>query len=293
MKRENHEELKVTVDSIRVHASDGYEITSLRYRAHADASARVVIAPATGVPQRFYARFAKFLALQGFEVWSVDYRGIGLSKPATLKGFNADFVDWAQRDFRAVVDAIPDDLPLLHVGHSIGCHILGMSEVAHRFSASWMFACGTGWSGWMKPLERVKVNVLWNVAMPLMVAWKGYLNWSLVGMGDDLPLGVYKQWKHWCSLKYFFAADPAHTKLVQASLSVTIPIFAYTADDDSWAPASSREAMLGAAYSNAMVRRFDLDTRERGPIGHIGYFRPEQHKLWFEVSSQMKSFTDV
>ncbi|WNQ02454.1 hypothetical protein ROJ25_06300, partial [Pseudomonas aeruginosa] len=22
--------------------------------------------------------------------------------------------------------------------------------------------------------------------------------WSLLGMGDDLPLGVYRDWKRWC-----------------------------------------------------------------------------------------------
>jgi predicted alpha/beta hydrolase len=42
----------------------------------------VLIAPATAVPQGYYAKFARYLAAtQGFRVVTLDYRGIGRSKP--------------------------------------------------------------------------------------------------------------------------------------------------------------------------------------------------------------------
>ena len=36
---------------------------------------------------------------------------------------------------------------------------------------------------------------MWRVIGPLMTRYKGYLAWSKLGMGEDLPLGVYRQWK--------------------------------------------------------------------------------------------------
>ena len=46
----------------------------------------VVVNPATGVAARYYHRYARFLAGHGFEVLTFDYRGIGLSRPARLRG---------------------------------------------------------------------------------------------------------------------------------------------------------------------------------------------------------------
>ena len=43
---------------------------------------RVLIVSAMGVPQRFYADFAEWLASQGHAVMSFDYRGVGESRPA-------------------------------------------------------------------------------------------------------------------------------------------------------------------------------------------------------------------
>jgi predicted alpha/beta hydrolase len=34
---------------------------------------------------------------------------------------------------------------------------------------------------------------MWRVIGPLMTRYKGYLAWSKLGMGEDLPLGVYRQ----------------------------------------------------------------------------------------------------
>lgn len=47
---------------------------------------KVIINPATGVLARYYHRYARFLARHGFEVLTYDYRGIGQSRPARLRG---------------------------------------------------------------------------------------------------------------------------------------------------------------------------------------------------------------
>ncbi|MFY7778034.1 MAG: serine aminopeptidase domain-containing protein, partial [Elstera sp.] len=56
----------------------------------------VTIHCATAVHSRYYARFAAWLAAKGFDVLTYDYRGIGGSHPGRLRGFAADWIDWAR-----------------------------------------------------------------------------------------------------------------------------------------------------------------------------------------------------
>ena len=55
-------------------------------------------ASATGVPRGFYKRFTEFDLARGVNVVTTDYRGIGDSKPATLKGFDMQCADWSTLD---------------------------------------------------------------------------------------------------------------------------------------------------------------------------------------------------
>src|SRR5258708_16787898 len=85
--------------------ADGYTIKGFQWRLAGDRPAArpvVVINPATSVRCRYYARFAAFLFQRGFDVLTYDYRGIGESRLATLRGFDAGWVDWGHFDFGAV-----------------------------------------------------------------------------------------------------------------------------------------------------------------------------------------------
>lgn len=129
-------------------AADGYRIGARRFAAPASPLAHLVVAGATGVPQRFYRRFAIHAAGQGFEVTTLDYRGIGSSRPASLRGFQMDYLDWARFDLAAAIDAVPDDgRPLFMVGHSFGGHAFGLLPDHRRVTRFVTFATGAGWHG--------------------------------------------------------------------------------------------------------------------------------------------------
>jgi predicted alpha/beta hydrolase len=223
-------------------------------------------------------------------VHSVDYRGIGRSKPARLRGFRMDYRDWGRRDLAALVEqahglADADGVPLVMIGHSYGGHALGLLPNHARLRACWTFATGAGWSGWMPRLERVRVHAMWNVMGPLMVARHGYLKWSKLGMGEDLPLDVYRQWKHWCGYPRYFFDDPEVGAGLRAEFArVRMPIVAANALDDRWAPPRSRDAFM-AAYTGASVEARDVAPRAHGlrGVGHMGYFRPQARVLWDEA----------
>ncbi|WP_377157171.1 hypothetical protein ACFJIX_01380 [Roseateles sp. UC29_93] len=62
---------------ISFRAEDGFELRGHLYGEAATAKAGLLIAPAMGVEQRYYAAFARWMAEQGWLVLSFDYRGIG------------------------------------------------------------------------------------------------------------------------------------------------------------------------------------------------------------------------
>jgi predicted alpha/beta hydrolase len=264
---------------------DGYSLAALRYQARAPLRGYLLVAGATGVAQLFYKAFAEFAANQGYTTLTLDYRGIGLSRPGKLRGFRVALLDWAQQDLAAAVDLMASDrLPLFMVGHSLGGHAFGLLPNHHRVARFYTFATGAGWSGWMPPLERWKVNLMWHFMGPLLTHWKGYLAWSMLGMGEDLPLGVYRDWKHWCRYPRYFFDDPNMTHLVERFARVTTPIMAANALDDLWAPPASRDAFM-AGYSGTTVKTMDIEPGQYGleRIGHMGYFRRNAQPLWQEA----------
>lgn len=264
-------------------AADGYRLGVMQYPSLGRLRGRLVIAGATGVPQGFYKRFAQFAAAQGLEVWTLDYRGIGRSKPASLRGFEMNYLDWARLDLAALLShvAARGDEPLWMVGHSYGGHAFGLLPGKERVQRFATFATGAGWHGWMPPMERWRVLFMWRVLGPLIVRTHGYLAWSLLGMGADLPRDVFLQWRHWCQWPRYFFDDPEQAHLAQAFAQVNIPIRAINASDDKWAPPASRDAFM-SAYHNAALELHTIEPSEWGMshIGHMGYFRPQAEPLW-------------
>ena len=242
-------------------------------------------ASATATPQGYYRRFAEYAASRGFDVLTFDYRGVGRSKPAKLCGYRASMLDWARLDLAAAVDFMAredDAVPLFLVGHSFGGHALGLLPNHARIARCYAFASGAGWHGWMPRPERWRVRLAWSLVLPPLVRWKGYSPMSLLGMGEDLPLDVYRQWKRWCGFRNFFLGDPAMPELAAACAAVRTPIVAATALDDLWAPPRSCDVFT-RGFANAPLTRVDIDPRRLGAgasIGHMGYFRPAAQPLW-------------
>jgi predicted alpha/beta hydrolase len=263
-------------------AADGYPLAATRYAAQGQERARLIVAAATGVPQGFYRRFAEFAAARGYTVLTFDYRGIGRSAPASLRGFQADFLDWARLDLSAVVDSMAQQGgPLYLVGHSYGGHALGLLPNHEQVDAMYMFGVGAGWHGWMPHFERPRVLLMWRLIGPLLTRWKGRLAWSKLGMGEDLPLGVYRQWRRWCSFPHYFFDDPQAAEVTAGFAKVRTPIMAINASDDLWAPPRSRDAFM-RGYRQAPWYGIDVGphTAGIGKIGHMGYFRPAAAPLW-------------
>ena len=273
----------------QVTAADGYRLGVRRYSAP-DPRARIVMAGATGVPQGFYRRFATHAANAGFDVVTFDYRGIGDSAPATLRGFRMDYRDWGRLDLAAIVEDTADDHLSTHlVAHSFGGQALGLLPDPSLLQSMHTFGTGTGWSGYMPRLERIRVRLLWDLAGPVITRSAGYLAWSRLGLGEDLPLDVYQQWKRWCRYPHHFFEDPdISSEMIALFERVDVPIVAINSTDDRWIPPGSRDAFM-SFYVNAKVTTRDLRPSALGvsSLGHMGYFREEAKPLWNDVLADL------
>jgi len=83
---------------------DRYPLAANLFLPSGAPRAAVVVAPAMAVPARFYARFAAYLAESGAAALTIDYRGIGGSRPKSLRGFPSSFHDWGEKDLAGAVE---------------------------------------------------------------------------------------------------------------------------------------------------------------------------------------------
>ena len=273
-------------------ASDGYPLIGTLYTPEHGIKANIVLASATGVPQAFYRRFAEYATQFGYQVLTFDYRGVAQSAPKQLKGFKMSYLDWGTLDLAAAIDFLAQDpIPLFMVGHSYGGQALGLAPNHAKVTAMYCFGTGAGWHGYMPFKEKMKVQVIWNIIFPPMVAVTGYLPWSKLNMGADLPIGVYQQWRKWCKNPTYFFADPEQHALIAQYAQVKTPIYAVSALDDDWALPNSRHAFM-QHYRQAPMQFINISASDYGlkEIGHMGYFRKGAEKIWDEILYSFHDF---
>jgi predicted alpha/beta hydrolase len=246
--------------------------------------ASIVISAAMGAAQNYYARFAEWLAGQGYYVVTFDYRGIGLSAPRSLRGFRVDIIDWARHDCAAVIDfakgRVPN-APLYWIGHSLGGQLLGLIPNRHHIARVIMIATGSGY--WRHLAWRTKRMVwwLWFVVVPLSIRMLGYFPGKRLRKVGNLPAGVMSQWRRWClSPEYVASAEGEAVRAAYASVRTPILSLSFT-DDEMMTDQSTRA--LHVLYASAPIdyRRIAPDDIGVRHIGHFGFFRPQfAQTLW-------------
>ncbi len=263
-------------------AADGYRLATTFYPA-TNAAAVVVINSATAVPRGFYRRFARFLQTCGWHAVTWDYRGIGGSKPRSLRGFDARMRDWALLDMDAVIGSVAEELEparLFVVGHSFGGQTLGMIGNVDRVDAMVGVSAQSGHWAVQGGREPQKVRFLVTVVMPVLARIFGYFPWTLLGRGEDLPQGVALEWAGWCRNRNYLLDD--HTLPLERYERFHAPVLAYSVDDDDWGTSRAVDEMM-RAYRNVTRRHLRPADYGLERLGHMGFFRESAEPIWREV----------
>lgn len=254
------------VRSIPIAAADGYPLTGTFYDANA--SDALLVAPAMGVRRRFYDAFARYVAERGRSVVTIDYRGIGDSRPASLRSFRGSMSDWGRLDIPAALDWITRELKptsLAYSGHSAGGQLVGLAPNASRIDRMLLVCAQSGhWRHW-PGMRRYGLAALW-LAMPVISQVVGYFPSKPLGLGsEDLPRNVASEWARFGRHRDYIFRD--HDPAPYAQL--TAPILAYSFCDDDYGPQPAVDWFL-SKYSGANITRVHWD---KPGLGHFGFFR--------------------
>ena len=263
---------------VEIRATDGYVLRASYYDAGGDSV--LLIASALGVKRRYYDAFAQFIASKGRSVVTFDYRGIGDSRPRSLRRFDGTMSEWGRLDITAAIDWITNELrprTLSYVGHSCGGQLLGLAPNANRVDRIVFSSAQSGYWGHWPGVRKLAIGALW-LTMPVIANIAGYFPSRILGLGsEDLPRRVATDGARWGRHRdYLFGFhDPA------PFAKITAPILAWSFVDDTYAPKPAVDALL-RLYSGANVTRRHAD--EPG-IGHFGFFRRGRERLWEDTTA--------
>jgi predicted alpha/beta hydrolase len=218
-------------------------------------------------------------------VLTYDYRGTGDSRPKgarSLKGFSASMTDWAAQDVAGAVAWMREryKLPLGYVGHSFGGQSLGLIPNNTEVSRALMVAAQAGSWRLMTPPENYRIYALMKVLGPALTRAVGYAP-GRIGLGLDLPKGVFLEWADWVTNDRYFFDDSKLRALVNFP-RYRGALRALCFSDDPWATRPAVD-LLCSAFTSIKP---DIDTIRpieigAAKIGHFGFFRPEHRDtLW-------------
>lgn len=272
---------------IVLHCEDGVRLRADLWPGRGKSEGRVIINPATGGPARYYHRYAAFLAGHGFEVLTWDYRGIGLSRPADLRGCGYRWRDWGERDFAAALAfmAERDGGPLIVVGHSIGGFLPGLARGAERIERMLTVGAQYAWWGDYAPRRRLLLLLKWHLAMPALTALCGYFPGRRLGWLEDLPAGVAYEWAF--RRARFERSHPAAERgdVIRRMAAVGADILAVAVADDELGTLPAIRRTLGY-YTGAVRTVVLLHPADYGRqvIGHFNLFHDSHAQgFWCET----------
>jgi predicted alpha/beta hydrolase len=279
----------VSGEAVAFPARDGYRLSGTLYEPTASNGRVVLFQAASGVPQAYYGKFAAYLAERGFAALTFDYRGIGRSRPASLRGFQACMRDWAEKDVAGALDYLQQAVPrarLIGIGHSFGGQCFGLVPGNERYVAAMTVGSQSGYWGHWRGAGRTGMWVLTHVLLPGMARVLGYVPARVFGQGEDLPAGVAREWASWCRHPGY-VVGALDAEAAYARFRAPLRVVAVT--DDGYAPMPAVEAFL-RFYPGAAIElvRADPAALGSGPIGHFGFFRERfRDTLWKDAADWM------
>lgn len=267
----------------QIPALDGYALPATLYDPPLDPLAAVIVSPATGTPRGFYRAFCEHLASRGAAVVTYDYRGT-FEPRDVLRASSARMRDWGQLDFAGVVDWMRGgypSLPLYTVGHSVGGHVLLMTDRSSKIDGAVTVASQSGYWRLYRGFERYRVFAFVKAIMPMLTRMCGYFPGERVAFGTNLAPGVLYEWSRWCTSPGYFFDDCTMDDVLVHATALRAPVTMIGLNDDPWATTRAIDALV-PAFAYAAVTRREIEPRDFGlqAVGHMGFFRPANAALW-------------
>ena len=278
-------------------AADGYALGATVFEPDSRAASRgvIVMLGAVAVPQTYYHKLARYLAGAGYQVLTCDYRGVGRSRPKSLRGMAASLTDWARLDARAVLahaGELAGGKPISAIGHSFGGQLIGVIDDMRMLSCAVLVAAQLPHVSMYPAPTRVRYAITFHAIMPLIATVCGYLPGSL-GLGTDLPKQATLEWARWLTSPGYLRDHVSGSGARFAAFDR--PVLHLSFSDDELAPAASVTAMIDALSAAKLEERRITPAQLGVPaIGHHGFFRPKfEATLWSEARAFIDRATNA
>lgn len=245
----------------------------------------VVLNGATGVAARFYVPFATWLAEEnGLACLIYDYRDFGASARKHPRESRATMADWATHDQQSARDFAMTQfpgVPVWVIGHSLGAMTLPFQQKLERIAR--VIAVGAGavhvrdhpWP------YQATARVFWSWPIRALSRARGFLPGRALGFGPDLPLGVYLQWRKWCTRRDSLTSDIGTRLPYPDWAGVRCNMKFVAMSDDALVPAAAVWRLM-QFYPEAMKQQLVLrpETFDVPELGHINVFAERNRAAW-------------
>lgn len=276
--------LPIDVTSPVTFAADIAKLNGTLFLPPRAPDAVAVLHPATGVPARYYRPFAQWLAGRGIAVLTYDYRDFGASATGAVSGSNATMAQWGLGDQPAAqrfAERMFQGVPLWVIGHSIGGVMAPFHPGAARIERLIAVAAGPVHTSDLSLKWKAFSGYFWWGPAALAARTMGYLPGRALGLGPDLPVGVYRQWRRWCTTPGFYLCDVGRTLPVPDWRAFRGELRAVAVADDGMVPPHVvwrlMQSYPEARHVQHTLRPIDV------PIGHIAPFAERNRRLWPEI----------
>lgn len=249
-------------------------------------AAAVVLHGATGVPRDYYAPFARWMATErGAACLIYGYRGTGDLSPEAQRRSKVTMIDWGLLDQSAALSwlrARLPDAPLRVIGHSLGGFMTMLHKDAGAVAQLTAVCAGPAWWRRAPAAGRGRAFAFWHVLGPGAVTMRGYLPGKALGLGQNMPAGVFRDWKRWCTNRDLHMPDwgGALPRPVDPPFAGRLTLVG-ASDDEMIPPAVVRD--LARFYPAARATEYREMTPEAAGLprlGHIGAFAPRAKAIW-------------
>lgn len=268
---------------IDILTKDHYSLATHLFEPQVSNQKVLLINSATGVKQQIYFSVAQFFADHGFTVITYDYRGIGLSKPHKMRGFEASMRVWGTTDYKALTDYIKsnfEDYKKYCLGHSVGALILGMNPDSEIFEEFIFVGTQNAFVGNLRLKTKIEAYLGFGIVQPLFTLFLGYFPASWFGLGESLPSGSAFDWRILILNKK--STNNLLEKSADFSKKLRQKVLVIWAEDDAWLTEKGVKSLLENTYANLRptYRHIYTSESEKGEIGHVNFFRSYNRKLW-------------
>ncbi len=178
------------------------------------------------------------------------------------------------------------------VGHSMGAQLVGFTANNNHLKAVIGIATSTGTWWKMKLPHMFASMLLWYVIHPVLTPIFGYAPLRSLGIMEDLPKRVIKQWRAWCKSEFYFADHIGKTIPMDSFYPLKVPLIVHYFKDD---PIATDKTVTDftAIYRGTRTRMIKHRAKDyyQKKVGHFRMFHSDFEKsFWRTIVHEIDRF---